>query len=197
MVKALDCQMIFDLAKILPSLMPRFKDYSDFYKAANEHPFGTYACCLTPLAANRLAEQIQGDGLAALIELSILHYPKNKHRLNAMLIGGGAWRKELPVLDEESEIISAISDMKLCREDLIRVYLQCKKMGSGTMEFRARCQQLSKHAGVGLSQTAAALAIFEELAFLGFEQRTMWVDPHPQKSDLGESSIFTALQKGW
>lgn len=197
MVKALDCQMIFDLAKILPSLMPRFNDYSDFYKAANEHPFGTYACCLTPLAANRLAEQIQGDGLAALIELSILHYPQNKHRMNALLIGGGAWREGLPVLDEDTEIKSAVSEMKLCREDLIRVYLQCKKMGSGTMEFRTRCQKLAMHAGVGLYQAAAALSIFEELAFLGFEQRTMWVDARPQKKDLGESSIFRALQKGW
>ena len=51
--------------------------------------------------------------------------------------------------------------------------------------------------GWSLTQAAAALAIFEDLAFLNFEQSTMWVDPHPQKSDLGESSIYTALQKGW
>lgn len=193
----LDCQMIFDLAKALPELSPVLQDYSVFYRAANEHPFGTYACCLTPAAAGRLLKRIQEDGLAALIDLSVLHYPNNKHRMNALLIGSGAWRKELPVLDGEEEIKSALSKMKLCREDLIRVYLQCKRMGSGAMDFRERCRWLSEHAGVSAYQTAAALAIFEELAFLSFEQSTMWVDPHPQKSDLEESSIFKALQKGW
>ena len=70
-------------------------------------------------------------------------------------------------------------------------------MGSGAMQFRERCHRLSLSAGVEPYQAAAALAIFEDLAFLNFEQSTMWVDPHPQKSDLGESSIYTALQKGW
>ncbi len=197
LANTLDCQLIFDLAKALPSFSPRFQDYSAFYKAAHEHPFGTYVCCLTPIAANRLFKQIREDGLSAIIDLSVLHYPKNKHRMNALLVGGGAWRKELPVLDDTQEIKSTVSKMRLCREDLIRVYLQCKKMGSGAMQLRERCHRLSLSAGVEPYQAAAALAIFEDLAFLNFEQSTMWVDPHPQKSDLGESSIYTALQKGW
>ena len=62
LANTLDCQLIFDLAKALPSFSPRFQDYSAFYKAAHEHPFGTYVCCLTPIAANRLFKQIREDG---------------------------------------------------------------------------------------------------------------------------------------
>ena len=134
--------------------------------------------------------------LSAIIDLSVLHYPKNKHRMNALLVGGGAWRKELPVLDDTGNKIDGFK-MRLCREDLIRVYLQCKKMDSGAMQFRERCHRLSLSAGVEPYQAAAAWQSLKIWLFLNFEQSTMWVDPHPQRAIWGESSIYTALQKVW
>ena len=197
LVSSIECEMIYGLAKALPSLTVTHLDYQDYYDSVHRHPFGNYACCLTPDVAKQVLLQAKDDGSLALVELCLLQYPHNKHRLNAVLIGGGAWRKEVPVLDSHEQIKSVVSKMRLCREDLIRVYLKCKHIGSGSMNFQSRCGLLAEQAEVNAWQAAAALAVFEELGFLSFEQTTLWVDPRPKKKDLEESKIYTTLWKGW
>lgn len=190
-------EMVFSLAKTLPALQPVYGAYESFAERVRTHPFGAYVCCLTPESAQATLTRLKRDGLMELVELSLLHYPQNKHKLNAVLVGAEAYRPNLPVMDEKQQIAALVNEMKLSRDGLVRVYLKSKQMGSGAMEFSRRCRVLAEQAGVTCCQAAAALAVFEELCFLQFEQRTMWVDPRPVKKDLEQSSVFQTLKKGW
>lgn len=197
LVEGLSSEMIFALAKALPTLCPVYGAYDAFAERVRTHPFGAYVCCLTPEGAQTTLARLKKDGLMELVELSLLQYPQNKHKLNAVLIGADAYRAETPVMDEKQQIETLIGQMKLSRDGLVRVYLKSKQMGSGAMEFGRRCRRLAEQADVTTCQAAAALAVFEELGFLQFEQRTMWVDPRPVKKDLAQSRVFQTLQKGW
>lgn len=192
----MQCEMAYGLAKLAPGLQADFISYEAFVNSITRHPFGSYAACLTPNTAQNILARLEKDGLLPLVDLALGQYPAGKHRLNSLLIGAMAYQDDVPVLDENEEIQSAISKMTLHRNEMIRVYLQCKKMGSGAMAFQARCENLARAAGVLPAQAAAALAVFEQLGFLAIEQQTLWVDPRPQKSDLTQSTIYQALQKG-
>ncbi len=192
----MQCEMAYGLAKSAPGLQAKFISYEAFVKSITRHPFGSYAACLTPNTAQKILTRLEKDGLLPLVDLALGQYPAGKHRLNSLLIGAMAYQDDVPVLDETEVIQSAISQMTLHRNEMIRVYLQCKKMGSGAMAFQARCENLAHAAGVLPEQAAAALAVFEQLGFLAIEQQTLWVDPRPQKSDLAQSAIYQTLQKG-
>lgn len=193
---AMQCEMAYGLAKLAPGLQVDFISYEVFVKSITRHPFGSFAACLTPNTAQNILARLEKDGLLPLVDLALGQYPAGKHRLNSLLIGAMAYQDDVPVLDETEAIQSAISQMTLHRNEMIRVYLQCKKMGSGAMAFQARCENLAHAAGVLPAQAAAALAVFEQLGFLAIEQQTLWVDPRPQKSDLAQSAIYQTLQKG-
>ena len=193
---AMQCEMAYGLAKLAPGLQADFISYEAFVNSITRHPFGSFAACLTPNTAQNILARLEKDGLLPLVDLALGQYPAGKHRLNSLLIGAMAYQDDVPVLDETEAIQSAISQMTLHRNEMIRVYLQCKKMGSGAMAFQARCENLARAAGVLPAQAAAALAVFEQLGFLAIEQQTLWVDPRPQKSDLTQSTIYQTLQKG-